>query len=167
MILNVIGDIFCDILAKNVRVLPTWGADTLSSKITMIAGGSSLNSIIHASHIRKKSPEPLIALRLFSSVAKDMQGQVCLQALKENDIDINNVVLMDNVSHSTGTCIVISNSDDRSFITDRGCISNLSVDWFDINKLLDCNHLHYGGFYNCDEMQVDCIELFRKVSSSY
>jgi len=68
--INMIGDIFVDLLASNINVLPLWGTDTLS-KIKIIPGGSALNASTHATNFVKLKNYP-IKVNLFSSLGDDI-----------------------------------------------------------------------------------------------
>lgn len=158
--INFIGDIFCDIIAQS-NVLPSWDTDTMS-KIRMLAGGSCLNSIIHARIYSQLMPES-IQLNIHSCVGNDSQGLLCLDALSKYKVPTIDVVVEESIG--TGTCIVISGQKDRCFITDRGCIDKMSVEMFCNERLLNCSHGHCSGYYNCSELSKGLPKLFAEVSS--
>jgi sugar/nucleoside kinase (ribokinase family) len=164
MSINFIGDIFLDIIAKDITRLPAWETDTLAS-ISMIAGGSCLNSVSHAKsfadYLNLQGKPTNIGLNLFSSVGLDSQGAICLDHLTKVGLLTDNIAKL--ATERTGTCIVLSGSSDRCFVTDRGCIDSMSIELFDHNALLDCQHFHFAGFYNCAELRNDVVDLFRKV----
>jgi sugar/nucleoside kinase (ribokinase family) len=149
----IIGDIFCDILASGVAKIPEWEADTLSSGITILAGGSALNITVHGANCSSILEEP-VKLHFFSCVGDDFQGKVCREALDHPCIDARGVLIR---KEKTGTCIVLSGTNDRSFVTDRACIKKLSVTWFDQSEIFlpSVSHIHIGGFYNCNTLQTE------------
>ena len=157
--INLIGDIFCDIVSKNVANLPTWGTDTLSD-ITIMAGGSCLNSIVHAKSYEKFSGLNT-TLDIFSAVGQDIQGSCCIKTIESNNINTSHII--QSLSYKTGTCIVISGSSDRSFITDRGCVSLLSSTFFDFTQLSNCDHFHIAGYFNCDQLRKESKDLLKQV----
>lgn len=162
--INFIGDIYCDIMISEVIEMPKWGEDALG-KTNIFAGGSSLNSIVHAKGFCDAAGMS-VNLKLFSSVSEDMQGKLCLDFLKSQQIAVDTISQCKTSESSTGTCVVFSGQRDRCFISDRGCVALQSYKWFDESKLFDCNHLHLGGFYNCSTLLSEAVELFSMVSPS-
>lgn len=161
----VIGDIFCDIIATDVINLPAgWGTDTLSKEIKVIAGGTALNITVHGANYSAHLNNGVVKLHLLSCTGNDFQGKVCRDALDHFCIDTSRVIVNEFVR--TGSCIVLSGATDRSFVTDRGCIKDLEMKWFDQKELFSpsTSHIHVGGFYNCDTLQNDVCELFMKAS---
>jgi len=65
----------------------------------------------------------------------------------------------------TGSCIVLTGNCDRCFLSDRGCVAHTTLEWFDQNSLLNCEHLHVGGFYDCCALQKQTGSLFHKAYS--
>jgi hypothetical protein len=51
--INIIGDIYCDIVASNLESLPSWGGDVLSKGISILPGGSCLNTTLHMANYIK------------------------------------------------------------------------------------------------------------------
>jgi sugar/nucleoside kinase (ribokinase family) len=157
----IIGDIYCDMIALGVKLPDAWGTDTLSKEIKVVAGGSALNITVHAANYSAHLNE-IVKLHLLSCTGKDFQGQVCRDALDHRCIDRSRVIV--NESVRTGSCIVLSGATDRSFITDRGCIKDLKIDWFNQKELFSTStsHIHIGGFYNCDALQDDVCNLLMR-----
>ena len=158
--LVIIGDVFCDIIALDVKLIDSWGTDTLAKEIKVVAGGSALNIALHGANYSALKNNA-VAVNFFSSTGADLQGQICRDSLKHVNIDASKVIV--DKDYRTGSCIVLSGSNDRSFITDRGCIKDLSVKWFDQNDLIQTglNHLHIGGYYNCDTLRTEAYELLK------
>lgn len=163
-----IGDIFCDIVAKGVQELPQWNSDTLCQGIHLIPGGSALNTTVHAAYYSRFnvdhgiSAEP-VQIELFSVVGDDIYGDICLKALDKHSEYITQSIVR-KPEEATGACIVISGAADRTFITSRGAVEALSLSWFDEARLLDTDHLHIAGYYNCRNLIPSLPELFAKVS---
>jgi sugar/nucleoside kinase (ribokinase family) len=157
----VIGDIFCDIIALDVKLPDAWGTDTLSKEIKVVAGGSALNVTVHAANYSAHLNE-IVKLHLLSCTGNDFQGKVCRDALNHPCIDSSRVIV--NESARTGSCIVLSGASDRSFVTDRGCIKDMKIDWFNQEELFSptTSHIHIGGFYNCDTLQEDVCDLLMR-----
>lgn len=88
-----------------------------------------------------------IILGIYSAIGNDFQGQICLNKLKEIDI-INCDNLLKIPNSRTGSCIVLSGDSsigDRCFVSDRGCMDNISFKWFNEASLLDATHIHIAG----------------------
>ena len=149
MHIAIIGDIFCDILASRLPQLPQWGEDSLAP-IQILPGGSALNTTIHCAQYINFMHGSLEVV-LHSAVGDDSQAVICCEALRSDGIRTNIVKRSDS---RTGTCLVLSGNSDRAFITDRGCINDMTLEWFDINDIftIGTRHLHCAGFYNCGAM---------------
>jgi hypothetical protein len=65
----------------------------------------------------------------------------------------------------TGSCIVLSGATDRAFISDRGCVDQMTLEWFENLALSDKNlsHLHCAGYYNCTAMRDSWPRLLKMV----
>lgn len=162
--IHFIGDIFCDIVVK-MSHLPKqeWGIDTLCDSMISLPGGSCLNAIIHAkNYLDYRNSCNLLDLSIFSAIngqITDSMGRQCLEKLHHMNIPTDSIIR--DSRYETGSCIVLSNNTDRSFISNRGIIDKLSVTWFDIDTLLACDHLHISGFYNCSTMKTEILQLFQ------
>ena len=159
--LVILGDTLCDIIAVNVQLIESWGTDTLAEKIRVIAGGSALNIAIHGANFSAQLDKQ-VDIRFLSCTGVDLQGQICRDALRHPNLDSSKINV--NRNYRTGSCIVISGAEDRSFITDRGCVRDLSVSWFKEEDFFSSfvSHIHVGGFYNCDKLKSEVTELFQK-----
>lgn len=77
--INIIGDIFVDILASKLENLPKWGTDTLGT-ISTVPGGSALNTTLHAVYyIEERAYHNKV--NIFSAVGNDFFGKLCRNAL--------------------------------------------------------------------------------------
>ena len=160
MELVIIGDIICDVVAVSVVNLPQWNTDTLANGgISTMAGGTGLNNAVHASNYIKwlqkyDNYHNDIKIHIFSSTCDDVNGRICQLKLRECEPILVNHSISPPIEPSpankqmnipminrTSTCIVISGPKDRCFITDRGCISNLAVDWFCPGDILGFDEL--------------------------
>ena len=137
--ISIIGDLFCDVLASTQK-LPSWGTDTLASGIQLLPGGSALNSAIHASkYVELKGYQ--IKISVCGAVGDDMFSGIMKKAIKDNDIEDHVVV---RTGARTGSCIVMSSNRDRCFVTDRGVVDEMKLDWFQESGIisLETRHLH-------------------------
>jgi sugar/nucleoside kinase (ribokinase family) len=125
--------------------MPTIGFMNFSSRLTM-------------------SSDEDLSIYLFSAVGADPQGKICRQALQTPNL-IDATVMKEN--SRTGSCIVLSGSTDRAFISDRGCIDEMTLEWFEDIALGEKNmaHLHCAGYYNCTAMRDSWPTLLKMVSS--
>jgi sugar/nucleoside kinase (ribokinase family) len=133
-----------DILACDVKELPGWGQDSLASSIQLIPGGSAFNIVAHGanySHHLSKN----ITFNFVSVVGEDQHGMICKQAIINTPSVIDNVIIKSG--NRTGSCIVISNKYDRCFVTDRGVVDEMRIDWFEEDSIFPENtsHLHFAG----------------------
>lgn len=156
----VIGDIFCDILASNMASLPRWGEDMLSS-ISILPGGSALNTTVHCANYSHFNINR-ITVTLHSAVGCDSQAAVCCEKLLQDDAISTNIIKVPN--SRTGTCLVLS-GEDRAFVTDRGVVNDMVLDWFNLDDIFTTElcHLHCAGFYNCGAMAPQWSLLLKKV----
>lgn len=160
--ISIIGDLFCDILASTQN-LPTWGTDTLASGIQLLPGGSAFNSAVHASKYIGLKEYP-IKISLFGAVGNDMFSGIMKKAIHDNDIEDHVVV---RSGARTGSCIVMSSNNDRCFITDRGVVDMMMLEWFEEDDIipLETSHLHVGGYYNLGMLKAELESLLKRALS--
>lgn len=106
-----------------------------------------------------------ISFELVTAVGRDHLAEACMAALQHDRIRL--VVCRDH-GMRTASCIVLSHQQERSFVSDRGCIGKLSLDWFgDLVRSFDgISHVHAAGYFNCTQLMVDMPDYFVKVTSS-
>ena len=180
-VIQILGDIFTDILAVVPPSGFKVGGDTMS-KINVLAGGSGLNVSIHLSAYLKRqgqgkptendsSPKrmshhtpdisnadrsPRVAI--FSCVGDDLHGQLCTKALQDAGVDTAGVHVSKR-GFKTGSCIVLSSSSERSFVTDAACISEeLALPLFLQNRPTlfhpPACHFHVSGYFNLNQLRA-------------
>ena len=90
------------------------------------------------------------------------QGKVCLEALQH---ELIHPVLANNHGYSTGSCIVLSGMSERSFVTDRGCVNEMSLEWYGekIRSFQGISHVHAAGYFNCQKLMTELPNYFREV----
>ena len=136
-------------MATDIIKLPTWGTDTLTNSINMLPGGSAFNTCIHAAKFTELKNYPLI-IRLCGAIGTDdSSAQIFKDRLHEADSIIEDGILA-CAGHRTGKCIVLSSVNDRCFVTDRGVVDAMDLDWFSYDSLLPTGteHIHIGGYFN-------------------
>lgn len=160
--IRILGDSFCDIVASDMDGLPKQGGDVLA-RIGLCAGGSGLNSTVHGANYVAVFGSA-VSFELYSAVGTDFQGNICAAALNNPKIAS---VLSKTHGYSTGTCIVLSANGDRSFVTDRGCVNEMKLDWFLPQIFLTdgLSHFHFAGYFNCKSLWQETPELFRVMRS--
>lgn len=146
--ITIFGDIFLDIMATEIKKLPTWGTDTLSNSINMLPGGSAFNTCVHAAKFTEFKNYPLI-IRLCGAIGEDSSSQIFKDRLHEAVPIIEDGILA-CPGHRTGKCVVLSSVNDRCFVTDRGVVDEMDLDWFSYDSLLPSGteHIHIGGYFN-------------------
>ena len=177
---HIIGDVFCDIITQVPVSGINIGGDTLA-KIKQVPGGSALNVACHleANSYERMGPDLGLDLRtsLYSMVGDDPNGAFCIEALSAAGVIYQHKVTVSEIGTCTGTCIVLSGADGRSFITDSGPLveemvlkksetwdekkKRIRMDDYDLepcirsdpgicmDDLIRTHHLHLSGFYNC------------------
>lgn len=159
----VVGDAFMDIVTVMEKLDINPGGDTLASSISLLPGGSGLNTSVRMKEIGKE----LLDVTFFSAIGDDEQGKLLSKAVVDGGVDPFFVVMSED---STGSCIVMSTKDERSFITNRGVINRITCKDFEspngeplngnINKNLD--HVHVAGYYNCPKLGVGVEDVLGK-----
>jgi len=185
-VIQILGDIFTDILAVVPPPGFKVGGDTLS-KINVLAGGSGLNVSIHLSAYLKRqrhdgkhtdssresnstprrlshhtadisSSDRSPRVAMFSCIGDDLHGQMCSKHLQDAGIDISGVRVSKH-GFKTGSCIVLSSSSERSFVTDAACISEeLALPLFmhkgsTLFRPPAC-HFHISGYFNLNQLRA-------------
>jgi sugar/nucleoside kinase (ribokinase family) len=110
-----------------VDVIHSWGEDSLCRDISIVAGGSLLNSAVHGANYSSYRQAD-IQINTFGVVGCDIQGGICMKALQQHPLIINKVI--EKSEYTTGTCIVLSGKQDRLFVTSRGMSANCLCDLF-------------------------------------
>lgn len=114
-----------------------------------------MNTSIHASHYGQYQNREVDIIN-FSAVGDDDFGVSCRNELSRANV-IDKVTMKSGLR--TGSCIVLTGLQDRCFVTDRGCINDMKVDWFELNDILQTDHLHVAGYFNCTGLHDNLQEL--------
>ena len=165
---NVIGDIFVDIIATGMEEMPSWEKDTLAS-IRTFPGGSALNTAMHFAYfvdelLRQNGSrnDEEVNVALYSAIGSDNLGKICFNALNDVGRTLQNKVQIYENCRS-GSCIVLSGNERRGFITDRGVINTFQLQDFEQSDLLSprVTHTHIGGYYNCPGIRAGLCEFLQ------
>ncbi|TYZ64716.1 hypothetical protein PybrP1_011070 [[Pythium] brassicae (nom. inval.)] len=149
----VLGDSFVDVVAGTLapEQLPKWGGDVECSRpIQLQPGGSALNTATHIGKLALGHPHHTLTVELHTVIGTDAFAPVIQAHLTAHSVALSSPVLE---GVPTGVCIVLSGTQDRSFITHYGAAREFSVEHIDEAKVLTADHLHVGGFYSCANLQ--------------
>ena len=114
---QVVGDVYLDIIAK-VDDLPTWDGDTsIRSPIETVAGGSALNTAVQLSALlrsrrQRAQARPFRRCVLHSRIGSDLYGDLVAARLREAKVELSG-----RRAGGQGVCICLSGQRDRSFIS--------------------------------------------------
>lgn len=134
------------------------GGDVKAKKIDILPGGSSLNlacRFMELASVDTTSPVS-VEMRFIGCVGDDTQGALCFEHMKAQGVDTTNVIVKEG--GQTGTCIVFSSDDDRSFVSEGGAqndsfpvLGHFITDEEDMFRPLQYENLiHISGFYNIE-----------------
>jgi sugar/nucleoside kinase (ribokinase family) len=124
----ILGDSFVDVVAGTLSAdqLPKWGSDVeCSLPIQMQPGGSALNTATHLSHLGHKNPTHEFIVDLHTCVGQDSFSEVLKTHVSKRKIQLISPELKEV---PTGVCIVLSGTNDRSFITHYGAARKFSIE---------------------------------------
>uniref|UniRef100_K3WYU1 Adenosine kinase n=1 Tax=Globisporangium ultimum (strain ATCC 200006 / CBS 805.95 / DAOM BR144) TaxID=431595 RepID=K3WYU1_GLOUD len=158
----VLGDSFVDVVAGTLAPdqLPKWGGDIdCSLPIQLQPGGSALNTATHIGKLAIGNPCHEFCITLHTVVGTDAFAPVLKSHLDSHGVALSSPMI-DGVP--TGVCIVLSGTQDRSFITHYGAARKFNVEHIDEEKVLAADHLHIGGFYSCSNLQGNLKPLLEK-----
>lgn len=141
---HVVGDAFVDVLAAGLPRLPGWG-DDVSALIRSEAGGSALNTAVHLGSILGRPG----CVHFHGCVGDDAFGQSLRARLERAGVRQHIAVLPEQ---PTGSCIVLSGTAGRSFVTCAGATGAMAVEHLPgLTAALDEAegrfHVHFAGFY--------------------
>ncbi|KDO35323.1 hypothetical protein SPRG_00172 [Saprolegnia parasitica CBS 223.65] len=156
MRIAVVGDAFVDVLA-GIDALPQWGQDTpCAEAIQMQPGGSALNTATQLANLGGS------AVAYFSAMGADGFGDMLALHLAKHNVKSFAPQL---ASHPTGVCIVLTGQGDRAFVTHYGAAHAFAKQHIPMDRLLEAQHIHVGGFYSCIGLLPDlaCILEAAKV----
>ena len=138
----VVGDIITDIVAVHSGVIVP-DSDT-QARITTTGGGSGANTAAWLAHLG-------VAVDLLGAVGVDPAGEERIAELTEAGVGCGYVVW--SRTSPTGTIIVLTDGQHRTFLTDRGANRELEPSDVDdaLEALPDVAHVHLSGYTLLDE----------------
>lgn len=149
---HIVGDAFVDFFCYLENDWPELGGDAcLTSPISVRAGGSGLNTAtvlkFLAQQLVKQASDIVIQTVLNPN---DDNGRILLDHLSKHGLNLINCRPEDSNS-ATGHCVVVVSSNDRSFMTHRGCVGEFAAHQIKVEPLVDVTgdlHVHVAGFFN-------------------
>eukprot|EP00904_Undaria_pinnatifida_P007281 jgi/Undpi1/3683/HiC_scaffold_16.g07053.m1 len=117
-------------------------------------GGEAVESPVAGGGRVQEEAMPLLPRQscvLHTSVGGDDMGGFVRKKLAEFGVDWSQAK---ERAHQ-GACVVLSGRADRSFVTHRGSTAEFCREDIDVPRLLDSNHVHVAGFYNCPALVKD------------
>lgn len=158
----VLGDCFVDVVAGTLAPdqLPQWGGDVeVARPIQLQPGGSALNTATHIANLADGNSNASISVELHTVVGTDAFGDVLKTHLAARHVELSSPAL---AGVPTGVCIVLSGTQDRSFITHYGAARVFSIEHIDEARVLAADHLHVGGFYSLATLHTKLRPLVEK-----
>lgn len=60
---------------------------------------------------------------------------------------------------------MLSGMSERSFVTDRGCVNEMSLEWYgeEVQSFDGISHVHAAGYFNCQKLMTELPNYFREV----
>ena len=152
---QVVGDVYLDVIAK-VDELPAWDGDTtIRSPIETVAGGSALNTAVQLSALlrtrrQRGQTRPLGGCMLHSRVGSDLYGELVATKIGEAGVRLSAPR-----AGGQGVCICLSGQRDRSFVSYKGTVADFSEADLDLARLFapGTTHLHFSAYYDCSGLQ--------------
>ncbi len=155
----VLGDTFVDLycpLAEG-QPLPFFGGDVLlRDGVSIKSGGSASNTAVHlASLVQSRPGGTTRGLKREVSFHTALGSDSFADIVRGKHARVGSGLVAASMSEeelakcsATGTCVVISGSSDRAFMSSHGVMDLWHPQHLDIQKLQRANHLHIGGYHN-------------------
>lgn len=152
---QVVGDVYLDIIAK-IDALPEWDGDTsIRSPIETVAGGSALNTAVQLTALlqtrrQREQARPFRRCVLHSRVGSDLYGELVAKQIRKAG-----VALSGRHDGAQGVCICLSGEADRAFVSYKGSVADFTESDIDMSMLLTPGtaHLHFSAYYDCAGLQ--------------
>ncbi|VAW23234.1 Uncharacterized sugar kinase, ribokinase family [hydrothermal vent metagenome] len=148
----VVGELNVDLILDEIEKFPEVGKEVLAHKMTLTLGSSSA---IFASNISSLGAR----VAFIGKIGKDKFGEVVLESLEENNVDIS-MVKIDN-ELGTGATVILNVEEDRANTTYPGAMDILSIDDVSEEDIKKAKHLHFSSYFLQPGMWGGLGKLFR------
>jgi len=149
----VIGDFIVDVQAK-VPSMPVSEKEVVESPIIEVLPGGS------ASNTARQLATLVPSVTFFSTVGDDQLGAAGLAQLRSQGFDTSQV---QKLSLPSSACVVLSGPRDRGMVTCYSTVDAVSTANIDATALLQCDHLHIGGYFGLRGLHTDAfLDLVRR-----
>jgi len=148
----VVGELNVDLILSDIEKFPEIGKEVLAHGMTLTLGSSSA---IFASNISSLGAR----VAFLGKIGKDKFGEVVLETLKTNHVDVSMVKTDENAG--TGATIVLYVDEDRANTTYPGAMDLLTPGDITEEDLKKARHLHFSSYFLQPGMWEGLGQLFR------
>jgi sugar/nucleoside kinase (ribokinase family) len=148
----VVGELNVDLILGDIEKFPEIGKEVLAHSMTLTLGSSSA---IFASNISSLGAR----VAFLGKIGKDKFGEVVLESLKKNHVDISMVKLDEKAG--TGATVVLYVDEDRANTTYPGAMDLLIPEDITEEDLKKARHLHFSSYFLQPGMWKGLGKLFR------
>ena len=148
----VVGELNVDLILSDIEKFPEIGKEVLAHGMTLTLGSSSA---IFASNISSLGAR----VAFLGKIGKDKFGEVVLETLKTNHVDVSMVKTDENAG--TGATIVLYVDEDRANTTYPGAMDLLTPGDITEEDLKKARHLHFSSYFLQPGMWKGLGQLFR------
>jgi sugar/nucleoside kinase (ribokinase family) len=99
-----------------------------------------------------------------SAIGEDSFGEICLQRLAENGVDLSSVRRFR--SQQTGLTVILPRFGQRYILTYPGTMSEMSFEDLDFNYICSARHFHLSSYFLQRALRPKMLDLFRQVKSA-
>ena len=148
---TVIGELNVDFILNEIGSFPAIGKEIISKRMNLTLGSSSAIFSSNLSSLGAK-------VAFLGKIGKDVFGDMVLQTLRNNNVDINSIIQDDDLN--TGATVVLNFGEDRAMVTHPGAMEYLSIDDIDWETIKQSGHLHLSSFFMQKALRNDVGWLF-------
>ncbi len=149
----VVGELNVDIILDEIEKFPEVGKEVLAQKMTLTLGSSAA---IFASNISSLGAK----VAFLGKIGKDKFGEVVLENLEKNNVDISMIRIDENLS--TGATVILNVREDRANTTYSGAMDHLTIGDISEEDIEQAKHLHFSSYFLQPGIWGSLGELFRK-----
>jgi sugar/nucleoside kinase (ribokinase family) len=146
-----IGELNVDMILTGLKSMPVLGSEIIADTFAVVLGSSTA---ICASGIARLG----LKTGFISKIGSDRFGDVVMESLEKNSIDVSNVIIDKNIN--TGVTIALNKDKDRALVTYMGSIEELRFEDIDIELVKTARHIHIGSYFLQNKLRPDISKLF-------